>query len=179
MSATLSGSITFTTVATSDIWDNRAGNLDTWDAIDANDFDDVEATLFISSTNDDPASGSASWSGYQEFTIGNYYGRGHRFKLQCTTGDTTHQINVSQLVAKAEVYFRFESETGTTATGGTDFTYDTPFLDTPQLAITANDMNTGDYYAITSSSATGFTLRFYNASGSGVSRTAYYLARGY
>ncbi len=179
MSATLSGSVTFATVATSDIWDNRAGNIDTWDAIDANTFDDVNATLFIASTNDDPASGGATWSAYQEFTIGNYYGRGHKFKLECTTGDTTHQINVSQLVAKAEVYFRFESETGTTATGGTAFTYGTPFLATPQIAITANDMATGDYYAITSSSATGFTLRFYNSSGSGISRTAYYLARGY
>ena len=179
MSATLSGSVTFATVATSDIWDNRAGNIDTWDAIDANTFDDVNATLFIASTNDDPASGGATWSAYQEFTIGNYYGRGHKFKLECTTGDTTHQINVSQLVAKAEVYFRFESETGTTATGGTAFTYDTPFLATPQIAITANDMATGDYYAITSSSATGFTLRFYNSSGSGIARTAYYLARGY
>jgi hypothetical protein len=179
MSATLTGSVTFSTVATSDIWDNRAGNIDTWDAIDANTFDDVNATLFIASTNDDPASGSATWSAYQEFTIGNYYGRGHKFKLECTTGDTTHQINVSQLVAKAEVYFRFESETGTTATGGTAFTYDTPFLATPQIAITANDMATGDYYAITSSSTTGFTLRFYNSSGSGISRTAYYLARGY
>jgi len=179
MSATLVGSVTFTTVATTDIWDNRAGNIDTWDAIDANTFDDVDATLFISSTNDDPASGSASWSAYQEFTIGNYYGRGHRFKLECSTGDTTHQINVSQLVAKAEVYFRFESETATTNAAGSTFTYDTPFLATPQIAITANDMDTGDYYAITSSSATGFTLRFYNSSGTGISRTAYYLARGY
>jgi len=40
-------------------------------------------------------------------------------------------------------------------------------------------MATGDYYNITSSSATGFTLRFYNAGGTGISRTAYYLARGY
>ena len=179
MSATLTGNITFTTVATTDIWDNRAGNIDTWEAIDANTFDDVNATLFIATTNDDPASGSATYSAYQEFTIGNYYGRAHKFKLECTTGDTTHQINVSQLLAKAEVYFRFESETGTTATGGTAFTYDTPFLAVPQIAITANDMATGDYYAITSSSATGFTLRFYNASGAGIARTAYYLARGY
>jgi len=179
ISCTLSGSVTFSTLATSDVWDNREGNIDTWEAIDANTFDDVNATLYIASTNDDPASGSATWTGWQEFTIGNYVGRGHKFKLECTTGDNTHQINVTQLVAKADVYYRFESETGTTATGGTAFTYDTPFLSTPQIAITANDMATGDYYAITSSSATGFTLRFYNSSGSGIARTAYYLARGY
>tara|TARA_R100000781_G_scaffold115013_1_gene88471 strand:- start:2108 stop:5344 length:3237 start_codon:yes stop_codon:yes gene_type:complete len=177
--ATLSSSISFNAVSTSDIWDNYLQNIDSWEAVDANTFDDLNATMFISSTNDDPASGGATWSDYQEFTIGNYYGRGFKFKVECTSGDATHQINITQLVAKAEVYYRFESETGTTNAGGTAFTYGTAFLSTPQIAITANDMATGDYYAITSSSATGFTLRFYNSSGTGISRTAYYLARGY
>ena len=177
--ATLSSSITFDVVSTSDIWDNYLQNIDSWESVDANTFDDVNATFFISTTNDDPASGSATWSAYQEFTIGNYYGRGFKFKVQCTSEDATHQINITQLVAKAEVYYRFESETGTTSASGSAFTYDKAFLSTPQIAITANDMATGDYYAITSSSATGFTLRFYNSSGTGISRTAYYLARGY
>jgi len=175
----LSSSITFTTDSTTNIWDNRTGNIDIWDAIDSNSFDDINATFFIATTNDDPASGSATWSDYQEFTIANYYARGFKFKVQCTTEDPTHQIYVSQLQAKAEVYFRIESETSTTNASGTSFTYDNSFLATPTLAITANDMATGDYYAITNSSATGFTLRFYNASGTGISRTAYYLARGY
>jgi len=176
---TLKSSIAFNAVSTTDIWDQRLGNLDTWEAIDANTFDDLNATLFIATTTDDPASGSASFTAYQEFTIGNYFGRGFKFKLEATSQDPTHQINVTQIQVKADVFFRFESETGTTATGGTAFTYANSFLDTPQIAITANDMATGDYYNITSSSATGFTLRFYNAGGTGISRTAYYLARGY
>ena len=177
--ATLSSSITFNAVSTTDIWDNYLQNIDSWESVDANTFDDLNATMFISSTNDDPASGSASWSAYQEFTIGNYVGRGFKFKVECTSGDATHQINITQLVAKAEVYYRFESATSTTSASGSSFTYGSAFLSTPQIAITANDMATGDYYAITSSSATGFTLRFYNSSGTGISRTAYYLARGY
>jgi len=177
--ATLDGSITFTTYSTSDIWDNRLGNIDSWEAIDVNTFDDVLAELYIATTNDDPASGAATWTDYQLFSIGNYYGRGFKFKMEATSGDATHQILVSQLTAKAEVYFRFDSETVTTATGGSSLTYSNAFLATPQIAITANDMDTGDYYAITSSSGSGFTLRFYNAAGSGVARTAYYLARGY
>ena len=175
----LNSSISFNAVSTSDFWDQRLGNIDTWEAIDANTFDDLNATMFIATTNDDPASGSATWTAYQEFTIGNYYGRGFKFKLQATSEDPTHQINVTQLTAKAEVYFRFESETGTTATGGTTFTYSNAFLTSPQLAITANDMATGDYYTISNASATAFTLRFYNSGGSGIQRTAYYLARGY
>ena len=99
--ATLSSSITFNAVSTTDIWDNYLQNIDSWESVDANTFDDLNATMFISSTNDDPASGSASWSAYQEFTIGNYVGRGFKFKVECTSGDATHQINITQLVAKA------------------------------------------------------------------------------
>ena len=154
-------------------------NIDTWEAIDANTFDDVLAELYIATTNDDPASGGATWTDYQLFSIGNYYGRGFKFKMVATSGDATHQILVSQLTAIAEVYYRFDSETVTTATGGSALTYSNAFLATPQIAITANDMDTGDYYAITSSTGSGLTLRFYNAAGAGVARTAYYLARGY
>ena len=176
--ATMTGSITFTAYSTSNIWDNLIANIDTWESIDADTFDDV-LELYIATTNDDPASGGATWSDYQLFTIGNYYGRGFKFKMEATSGDTTHQILVSQLTAKAEVYYRFDSETVTTATSGSALTYSNAFLTAPQIAITANDMDTGDYYAITSSTGSGFTLRFYNAAGAGVARTAYYLARGY
>tara|TARA_R110000824_G_scaffold251905_1_gene440527 strand:- start:3413 stop:6673 length:3261 start_codon:yes stop_codon:yes gene_type:complete len=175
----LVSSITFNTVSASNVWDNLLANIDTWENVDADSFDDIDATLFVSVTNDNPSSGSPTWTDYQELTIGTYYGRGFRFKLTATSEDPTHQINVTQLQIKAEVFYRLESETSTTATGGSAFTYDKPFLATPQIAITANDMATGDYYAITSSSSTGFTLRFYNSGGTGISRTAYYLARGY
>lgn len=179
-SATLSGGITFTTLATGDVWDLRDGNIDTWTAIDANSlFDDVNATLYVSVTNDDPASGSATWGAYQVFTIGNYYGRGFRFKMIATTGDTTHQINVSQLQVVAEVFYRNESETLTTATSGSSISYDTAFHAVPNIFITAQNLATGDYYTITSSAVGGFTLQFFNASGTGIARTAYYLARGY
>ena len=177
--ATMTGSITFTAYSTSNIWDNLIANIDTWESIDADTFDDVLAELYIATTNDDPASGGATWSDYQLFTIGNYYGRGFKFKMEATSGDTTHQILVSQLTAKAEVYYRFDSETVTTATSGSALAYSNAFLTAPQIAITANDMDTGDYYTITSATESGFTLRFYNAAGSGVARTAYYLARGY
>ena len=177
--ATLKSEITFEVYSTTDIWDNFQGNIDTWDSIDSVVFDDVNATLYVATTQQDPASGSATWTDYQEFTIGNYYGRGFKFKLICTTGSNDHQIKVTSLKATAEVYYRLESETVTTNASGSSLTYDNAFLATPQIAISANNMSTGDYYAITNSTANGFTLRFYNAGGTGVARTAYYLSRGY
>jgi hypothetical protein len=38
-----------------DFFDTRSGNIDTWDSIDVNTYDDVEVQLQIATTNDDPS----------------------------------------------------------------------------------------------------------------------------
>ena len=178
--ATLSGGVTFTTESLNDYMDMRTTNFDSWADFDYNTiFDDIVTTLYVATTTDDPASGGATWSDYSEFSIGNYYGRGFKFKLKVTVEDSSHQINVTQLTAKAEVYYRFESEGVTTSTSGSALTYDNAFRAAPQINITAQDLATGDYYTITSASGTGFTLQFFNSSDTGIARSAYYIARGY
>ena len=177
----LSSSITFTTVdASAGFWDDQLSNIDTWQSIDStSDFDDINAYLYVATTNDDPADGAASWSSYQLLSIGNYYARGFKFKLEASTSSTDHQINISQLVAKAEAFYRNESATSSVGTGGSTITYSNAFYATPTLAISADNMATGDYYTISATSKTAFTIRFYNSSGSGVARTMQYIARGY
>jgi hypothetical protein len=178
-SVNLNGAITFTVVNRSDLWDLREGNIDTWLSIDATDFDGVLAQLYVATTTDDPASGGATWSGWQLFTIGNYYGRGFKFKLEASTADNNYQINVSQLKTVADIYYRIQAESSGIDAGGSTITFDTSFRATPVLGIAAQNMATGDYYTLTSLSKTGFTLQFFNSSGTGVARTADYIARGY
>ena len=178
-SVNLNGAITFTVVNRSDLWDLREGNIDTWLSIDATDFDNVLAQLYVATTNDDPASGGATWGGWQLFTIGNYYGRGFKFKLEASTADNNYQINVSQLKAVADIYYRIQAESSGIDAGGSTITFDTSFRATPVLGIAAQNMATGDYYTLTGLSKTGFTLQFFNSSGTGVARTADYIARGY
>jgi len=67
----------------------------------------------------------------------------------------------------------------TASAAGSAVAFDSPFRETPAISITAQDMATGDYYAITSPSAAGFTIRFFNAAGAGISRTFDYLAKGH
>ena len=69
----LSSALAFTTSSTTDFFDSRSGNIDTWDSIDSNTYDDVEVQLQIATTNDDP-SGSPTFTDFQNFRIGNYYG---------------------------------------------------------------------------------------------------------
>ena len=97
--------LTFTTDSTTDFFDARSGNIDTWDSVDNNTYDDVELSLQIATTNDDP-SGSPTYSDYQDFRIGNYYGRAFKFKMNVVSGDVTHQVYVSALSASASAYMK-------------------------------------------------------------------------
>jgi hypothetical protein len=58
-------------------------------------------------------------------------------------------------------------------------TYALPFMVPPSVGITAQNMATGDYYIITDKDEAGFTITFYNAAGTIVSRTFDYQAKGY
>jgi len=178
-SVSLKGAITFEVVNRSDLWDLREGNIDTWLSIDATDFDGVKAQLYVSTTNDDPASGGATWGDWQNFTIGNYLGRGFKFKLEASTTDANYQINVSQLKSVADIYYRLEAESSGIDASGSAITFDDSFRATPVLGIAAQNLATGDYYTLTSLSKTGFTLQFFNSSGTGIARTADWIARGY
>ena len=65
------------------------------------------------------------------------------------------------------------------ASGGQAVTFATAFKASPAIGISAQGLATGDFYSITSKSATGFSIQFKNSSGSGITKTFDYLARGY
>ena len=53
---------------------------------------------------------------------------------------------------------------------GTTITFVNSFYATPSIGISAQGLQTGDYYQITSKSKTAFTIRFYNSSNTGISK---------
>jgi hypothetical protein len=58
-------------------------------------------------------------------------------------------------------------------------TYSPAFKESPAVAISAQNMATGDYFTLTSKSRTGFTIQFFNSSNTAVSRTFDWVARGF
>jgi hypothetical protein len=65
-------------------------------------------------------------------------------------------------------------------TGTYAVTFSLPFYSNSYaVGITAQGLNTGDYFTISSKSVTGFNVAFKNSAGSGVSKTFDYLAKGY
>ena len=59
------------------------------------------------------------------------------------------------------------------------FTYTNPFYQAPTLVITPSNLASGDYFTVTSSSATGATVTFFDSGNNTVTRNYTYLARGF
>jgi predicted phage tail protein len=175
----LSSTLTFTTTDISGLFDTRTEYIDNWQSFESlDDFDDVKIKLYYASTTDNPAS-SPTWGSWQELTTGTVYGRGFKMKMIATTGDSSHQIAISQIQARLEAWFRLNADRLTSSTSAFAVTFDDAFKGTPTVAIAAQNMSTGDYYSLSSIANTGFTVQFFNSSGTGVARTFDYLARGY
>jgi hypothetical protein len=158
-------------------FDDRAGDFDG----DPNQFDDTNVELYIATTEDDP-NGTPTWTSYRKFFVGDYTARGLKFRAVLKSSDTSASPTVTALSVTVDMPDRTLAEadivSGTDA-GGKVITFTRPFYVAPAIAIAAQNLAQGDYYTITSKSASGFTIKFMNSGGSPVNRTFDYTAIGY
>ena len=160
------------------LFDSRTGNIDTWTDVDGGTVENVNAKLLVSTTDDDPSSGSASFTQFNVFANGEYSARGFKFKCEMTSDDPAQNINVSELGFEASVKRRTETVntaiasgtsaktvtfthpffTGTASLGGST----TAFL--PTIGITLEGAVTGDYFKITSVTGTQFVIEVRDSS---------------
>jgi len=158
-------------------FDDRQGNFD-GDSLESGATD---AILQLAITNDDPASGGATWTAYRDFIRGDYTGRGFKFKLTLKSSDrnATPAIDTLSIVAQLPYnYINGQDIASGTAAGGYTVTYPTPFYLTKAVAITAQNLATGDFFEIVSKSGSNFVIRFKNSAGTVVSRTFDYTVSG-
>ena len=78
-------------------FDDRGTNIDDWSTFDGDVAYSPDASILVDSTNDDPASASPTWNGYQKMTNTLLQGRGFRFKAEVTTADSSENIEIEQL----------------------------------------------------------------------------------
>ncbi|NBS71476.1 hypothetical protein EBT31_21590, partial [bacterium] len=161
------------------LWDDRVGLVDDWPAIDEDNLDQTDARVYVRSTNDNP-SGAPTWSDWREFANAIVRGRGFQFKLQATTTNPDLNLIVSELGAVLELQQRIEQSAVLTS-GAVSYgvVFADAFYQTPAIGITAMNMQTGDYYAITATTRQGFTIVFRDSAGAAVSRQFTYSAVGY
>ena len=162
------------------------------------DFDGLTATkvnaeMLVRVTQDDPNSGSPTYTAFQTFANGTYKGRGFQFKVNLTSNDPAQDIRVFQLGYTASMQRRTEQSSATIASGagakaisfqhgffvGTANTQGGANSSLPSIGITAQNMQSGDFFELSSISGTGFTVHFKNSSNASVDRNFTYQAVGF
>ncbi len=175
-----------------------ADDFDAVADVDAiNDWDggailNVDARLYLRSTDDDPASGGASWSGWKEFINGTFTGRGFDFKTILTSTNTDENILVDELGYTATLQRRQEQSTGAVASGAGSKTINFAknfFTGTgslggtnaylPSIGINAMNLASGDYIEMGTVTASSFVVTFKASNGSSVDRNFTWSAVGY
>ncbi len=165
---------------------DRAESVDEWENNDQVENRDGNADpaswgvrLQLRTTIDDPADAPV-WSDWQDFSIGEYTARAFecRIILQAETQTITPVIHALSL--QIDMPDRTDAARNITAPADGIFIAFAPkFRVTPAVAITAQNMQSGDYYSLTDISPSGFHIRFFNSGGSGAVRQFDWLAKGY
>ena len=174
----------------SDLFDSR-GLID-----DITDFDgatatEVNAEMLVRVTQDNPSSGSPTYTDFQTFANGTYKGRGFQFRAKLSSNDVAQDIKVSQLGYTASIQRRTEQGNVTASGAGQkNITFQHPFFvgtssilgansNLPSVGINAQNMVSGDYFLVTNVSSTGFTVEFKNSSNASIDRNFTYQAVGF
>ena len=176
----------------SDLFDSRTANLDTWTDFDGTDANDVDAQLFVRTTQDDP-SGSPTYSDFQNFTSGMFKARGFQFRTVLTSDDPAQDIRVFQLGYSAKLEKRIDQGTGQTITssaGVTTVPFTSPFFvgtsalgnlnqHLPTVNVTAQNLASGDFFEISNITASNFQIHFKNSSNASISKQFTFTAVGF
>lgn len=138
------------------------------------------AALDLRTTLDDPAA-SPAWSPWQPFLVADYAARAFEFRLTLSSldgGETGPQV--ADLTVEIDMPDRIEGQDAVVVPAdGLSIAFPIPFAATPAISVSGRDLASGDTADITAQSRSGFHLRFRDSSGTGVARTADWIAKGY
>ena len=138
-----------------------------------------DVQLYIRTTQDDP-SGSPTYTSWRKFNNAEFKARAYELKAEMSTETNLEQIAIQQLVVTSNMPYRTITDTVTTSSSGdVAVTFANKFAATPQIGIGFTTQASGDYYVVSSSSATGFSVSVYNSSDVRQARTIRWTATGY
>ena len=161
------------------LWDDKLNDIDDWAFIDDANLDQVNASLYVRTTTDNPA-GTPTWSAWQPFANAIVKARGFQFKVIAESYDSSQNIIIEELGAVLELQQRSEQSAILTSSASTySVTFANAFYQAPSLGLTAFNLASGDYWAISSVTTTGFAVTFRNSAGTAVARQFTYNAVGY
>jgi len=164
---------------TGDMIDFRTDLIDSWLDIDGALINDTSVVLYVRTTEDDPA-GSPAWTEWQRFAMGDYEARAFQWKVDMASESATHNVVVTGLSVSVDMPDRIDYARGVVSAAGPQLvTFDRAFRIVPAIGVTAQNMAQGDYFTVTSPGQAGFTVNFFNAAGTPISRRFDWDAKGY
>lgn len=174
----------------SDTVDGRTALIDTWTDVDGGSVNNVNAELYIRSTNGNP-SASPTWGNWAAFNSGTFKGRGFQFKAELKSSKVDENILVDELGYKIELKPRSDQSTAAIASGTStkSVTFNKPFFvgtsallgansQLPSVGVTVQNLGPDERFNISNVSSTGFDLDVLDSSNNNVNRNFTYTANG-
>jgi hypothetical protein len=173
----VTASITQTSDNLDDLFDARTGNFD--DASSSFDGDtpaNCNAHIEIALSND-----NITYTSFRNFVVGDYTARYYKFRVVLTSFDLSSTPVISALSVSIDMPDRiFSGNDITSGTGTYNVVFTNPFYSNSYaVGITAQGLNTGDFFTISNKTVNGFDIAFKNSSSTGVTRVFDYLSKGY
>jgi hypothetical protein len=175
--ARITASLTQTSDNPDDLFDNRSGLFDTASSnFDGDTPANCNAHIEIATSDN-----NITYTAFQNFVIGNYTARYFKFRVVLISRDLASTPVVSEVTVTIDMEDRIFSGNDITSGAGTyTVTFTNPFKSVNYaVGVTGEDLATGDFFVVENKTITGFDLTFKNSSGTAVSRTFDYIAKGF
>ena len=160
-----------------DLFDNRTGLFDAQNSnFDGDTPANSNAHLEIATSDD-----NSTYTSFQNFVIGNYTARFFKFRVVLTSSDLASTPVVQEVSISIDMEDRIFSGNDIESTAGTKtVTFTNPYKSgNYALGITGQGMSTGDFFLVESKTINGFNVTFKNSSGSAISKTFDFIAKGF
>ncbi len=157
-------------------FDSMAGNFDSVSGLfdSAGSTVDMDAKLFIATSDD-----NSTFTAFRPFQDGNYAFRYAKFQINLTSNVSSATPKVNNCQVKLFMTDRTEKEQNVASGAGTKaITFTNAFFTEPSVIIMAQNAAQNIQTAVTSKSATGFSVTFTNAGGAAQDVTFDYVATG-
>lgn len=153
--------------------------ISTWQNFGGQNISDVGAAIHVRTTNDNPLTAPV-WSDWQPFYVGDWVARAYEFKAVLTSQNYLHNVVIKALEVVVDMPDREEfGENIVSGAASYTVTFSREFMMMPAVGITAQNIQTGDYYTISNKGTEGFDIQFFNSSNASISRTFDFHAKSY
>lgn len=165
---------------------NALGTMRSWltlagvDTLGGTASDLWDLTLEISQSSTPQPDAPTDWTPWTPFTMSEHTARAFKFRLYLKSYAPAITPSIGSMKVTVDMPDRVAGEYNLTCPiGGRRINFSPSFMARPALSVDAQGLSVGDRKEVTLVDNEGFTVQFFDSTGTSVSRTFDYLAKGY